>query len=515
MSSTKFPSYTPPWAYSTYDEPKTSQTPSPEGPGNPDNTNGGDDGDYTMDGDPWQQADYYAYLADESAQKQKAALQKQSDAEHKGTGKAPTGQKPASGTNAKAGDKSGGKSSGKTGDKPSDKAGDAAPGNEAGESTATDTDADAAANNKKYAALDKYSNMTTHYHEEWKELTGSEQQAKESERPLKVLHILADKGSSDSEKAQAKQFIEDNPSFKKSLQAQGVLDDKGNYDSKHGDVLINDMQAHIDNATNTLRGYKKDHPDAGQQSTDLAASLCIVKANIPLLSNATSDTAGKLSPKRDSEMINKDDLKDFASDPGTSSALKNAAKVWSTDGAFSAIDRSGIDKATNKEDGLSDEFNIDYYLEHEVPKSDDDYKKFAANAGLQNVTGNTSTAGLNADVFDNPDKYTPQQLAAVMVLLIKTKVSVEAGGEDGDKLKDTSKTKKELDEKISKLANDKRVQKYLSETMPPEMQQMGKNIAATEGHKQSASSMMKFADALQKTTGGTLPPTKPAQGGES
>ena len=357
------------------------------------------------------------------------------------------------------------------------KAGTVDPANSNGQSTQTDGDANAAQKDERYAALDAAANPVDT--SKWSNLAGGDpQQGKELNRPMEVVSVLTNPNAPPEQKQAAHQFIEDNPSFKAALTNAGALDkDGGVHLDKAGD-LLDDMKAHLSDADSKLSDFKKNNPGADKNATDATASLCLVKANMSILSNATEDTAGKRVGSYHSFELNKDDLTKIGSDPGMSSALTNAAKVWSTSGAFSDIDRSGVDKATNGEDGMADEGNLDNFIQKEAPKTADDYAKFSGDAALQNVTGNTSTDGLNADVLKNPDKYSPQQLGAVMVQLMKTLASVQAGGDSGDKLKDTSKTEKALQDSIQKLAGNPKLQDYLKQSMPPRCLPSGRTSPA-------------------------------------
>lgn len=352
--------------------------------------------------------------------------------------------------------------------------------------------ASAASDDGKYAALDQYSQTNDQSDmSKWADLAPADQGAS-LERPLAAMQILSGKAGpdgqppSDAQKAAAMQFVNDNPTLKSALQNTGALKSDGTVDTKKMQGFMGQVSTNLDQADSDIKDYMKKHPDADADSVNVERSAGLMKAYNAITgeseghkSNGKNGNNYTHGGKSGGGLTTQQQVEDLQKNSGFSSALKSAAQAFGSDGGFDDLDRSGDDKATHKRDQIYSTKNLDHFLSDDAPTTQAGSQQFLQNASLENITGNTDISSLNGDVIQNPQNYSPQQKAAVMVKLMETLVDVQAGG--SDKLRNVDKTVAALQQDIQKLASDPETSAYLQKTVPPEMQQMSGEFQGAGG----------------------------------
>ncbi|UVE69350.1 type III effector HrpK [Burkholderia pyrrocinia] len=330
----------------------------------------------------------------------------------------------------------------------------------------------------KYAPLDDYTQMYDQADQgRWSDLAALGQGVS-LERPLAALQILAgERQPSAAQTAAAMQFVNENPSLKTAMQNTGALKADGSIDRDKVGDLLKDLEANLAQADDDVKSYQKDHPDAGEAALNTVRSAALMEAYEPIVGeSAGHQSAGKNNSystggkNNGGGLTTKQQVADLQSNEGFSSALRSAAKAWSTTGAFDDLDRAGDDKATTKTDNIFSADNLHHFITKDAPTSNASEHAFLEKASLENITAGTDISKLNQDIFANPQNYSPQQKAAVMVKLMETLVDVQAGG--ADKLRDVTATVSALKQDISMLANDPETNAYLNQTVSPEMQNL-------------------------------------------
>ncbi|WP_244114410.1 type III effector HrpK domain-containing protein [Burkholderia gladioli] len=356
----------------------------------------------------------------------------------------------------------------------------------------------AATDDGKYAALDQYSQSNDQSDlAKWSDLA-SPDQGVSLERPLAAMQILSGKAGPDgqppteAQKAAAMQFVNDNPSLKTALQNTGALKSDGTIDTKKMQGFMGQVSTNLDQADSDIKDYMKKHPDADADSVNVERSAGLMKAYNAIAgeseghkSNGKNGNNYTHGGKSGGGLTTQQQVEDLQKNSGFSSALKSAAQAFGSDGGFDDLDRSGDDKATHKRDQIYSTKNLDHFLSDDAPTTQAGSQQFLQDASLQNITGNTDISSLNGDIIQNPQNYTPQQKAAVMVKLMETLVDVQAGG--SDKLRNVDKTVAALQQDIQKLASDPATAAYLQQTVPPEMQKMSGEFQGGGGVSQAGS----------------------------
>ncbi|WP_240324376.1 type III effector HrpK domain-containing protein, partial [Trinickia diaoshuihuensis] len=323
----------------------------------------------------------------------------------------------------------------------------------------------------------------------WSDLAANDQGIS-LERPLAAMQILSGQPNANgqpptqAQKQAAMQFVNDNPSLKSAMSNAGALNSDGSVDTKKLKGLLQSVEKNLTQADNNVKDYMKKHPGADPGSLSTVRSAALLQAYNPIAGESAGHVSngknnGYSGGKNGGGLTTKQQVADLEKNQGFSSALKSAAQAWSTNGAFDALDRAGDDKATTKADGKFDYNNLTDFISKEAPTNEASNQSFLEDASLQNITANTDTSKLNQDIFANPQNYTPEQKAAVMVTLMKTLVNVQAGGSDG--LRDVKDTVAALQKDIQTLASDPATQAYLQQTVPPAMQNLGGAFAAAGG----------------------------------
>ncbi|WP_434111827.1 type III effector HrpK domain-containing protein [Paraburkholderia caffeinilytica] len=350
--------------------------------------------------------------------------------------------------------------------------------------------ANANAGGGAYSELDSYTAQNDSSDlGKWSDLAASSQGVS-LERPLAAMQILSGQPGANgqpptpAQKQAAMQFVNDNPSLKSAMQNAGALNSDGSIDQKKLKGLLNSVNTNLSQADNNVKAYLKKHPDADAASLNKVRSAGLLQAYNAIAGESTGHQGGKNNNnysggKNSGGITTKQQVDKLQDNAGFSSALKSAAQAWSTSGAFDALDRAGDDKATSKADGKISDDNLTSFITNDAPSSASSNQSFLEDASLQNITANTDTSNLNQDIFANPQNYTPQQKAAVMVKLMQTLVNVQAGGSDG--LRNVSKTVSALTQDIQTLAGDPATQAYLQQAVPPAMQNLDGEFAQAGG----------------------------------
>ncbi|WP_423760227.1 type III effector HrpK domain-containing protein [Burkholderia sp. NLJ2] len=339
----------------------------------------------------------------------------------------------------------------------------------------------------QYAPLDDYTKMYDQAdRDRWSDLAALGQ-GMSLERPLAAMQILSgERQPSAAQTAAALQFVNDNPSLKTAMQNTGGLKPDGSVDRNKVGDLLKDVEANLAKADDDVKAYQKDHPRAGRDALNTVRAAALLEAYEPIVGesaghqssgkNHSYSTGGK---NNGGGLTTKQQVADLQKNEGFSSALRSAAKAWSTSGAFDDLDRAGDDKATEKVDDIFSANNLHHFITKDAPTSDSTEHAFLEKASLENITAGTDISKLDQDIFANPQNYSPQQKAAVMVKLMETLVDVQAGG--ADKLRDVTATVLALKQDIMMLANDPATNDYLHQTVPPEMQNLDATLEQAGG----------------------------------
>ncbi|WP_188868612.1 type III effector HrpK domain-containing protein [Pseudomonas asuensis] len=290
-----------------------------------------------------------------------------------------------------------------------------------------------------------------------------EQAAKELNRPVAAAKMAAE-GGDNSAKATA--FIEANPALKTALDT-----------SKHGgkpdgNISKNDYKSFIKNMENAAKAaskdvetYQKENPNADPQSLAMVRSAAMLRASEPLAKAGALNKDGKVD-----KYITGDALEGLqAGNPGLSPALAQTAKTFSQPGFLRMLDQGGFEGeslALHNPDKKISTKNIDDWIKKQAPKNGGEFASMMSDAATRNAVANVDISKLNEDVFNNPDKYTGEQKAAVMVKLQETLEQVQGGS----KLRKVDKTSEALQQKIAQLQADKSVKTYLDKAVPAQEQ---------------------------------------------
>lgn len=339
----------------------------------------------------------------------------------------------------------------------------------------------------QYAPLDDYTRMYDQAdRDRWADLAALGQGVS-LERPLAAMQILSgERQPSAAQTAAALQFVNDNPSLKTAMQNTGGLKPDGSVDPGKVADLLKEVEANLAKADEDVKAYLNDHPDADRDALDTVRAAALLEAYEPIVGqsaghqssgkNHNYSTGGK---NNGGGLTTKQQVADLQNNGGFSAALKSAAKAWSTSGAFDNLDRAGDDKATEKVDQIFSANNLHHFITKDAPTSDATEHAFLEKASLENITAGTDISKLNQDIFANPQDYSPQQKAAVMVKLMETLVDVQAGG--ADKLRDVTATVSALKQDIMMLANDPETNAYLHQMVPPEMRDLNATFEQAGG----------------------------------
>ncbi|WP_455928309.1 type III effector HrpK domain-containing protein [Pseudomonas capeferrum] len=188
-------------------------------------------------------------------------------------------------------------------------------------------------------------------------------------------------------------------------------------------ITHSDVDHFIDNAGKDLGAASKSYGSfLGSHPGDLAKanakSAAILMANESLAAGAGSAMRpGDANQRSNDGMLRSDNLGALGSDSALSTELTGAAAMWSKPGMFHALETGGDNPATGKSDGIGTRDNIGAWLEKQAPKTDSDTLTFLDGAATRDAVAGVDTSGLTADILANPQNYSGEQKAAVLVQL--------------------------------------------------------------------------------------------------
>ncbi|WP_223536986.1 type III effector HrpK domain-containing protein [Pseudomonas sp. GL-B-16] len=286
-----------------------------------------------------------------------------------------------------------------------------------------------------------------------------EQAAKELNRPIAAARMAAEGGEGAD---QAKAFIDANPTLKTAVDtaAHGGKPD-GTLSENDYKAFAVKMDKAADSASKDVEDYQKKNPGADPQSLALVRSAATLRANEPLAKAGALNKDGKVD-----RYITGDALKGLQSgNPGLSPLLAQTAKTFSQPGLLNMLDQGGFEGESlsqhNPDQAISTH-NIDDWIKKQAPTNGGEFSSTISDAATRNAVANVDISKLNEDVFKNPEKYSGEQKAAVLIKLQDTQAQVDGGS----KLRNVDKTSEALQQKIGQLQADPDVKKYLDTALP-------------------------------------------------
>ncbi|MFJ4145165.1 type III effector HrpK domain-containing protein [Pseudomonas sp. NPDC089734] len=290
-----------------------------------------------------------------------------------------------------------------------------------------------------------------------------EQAAKELNRPIAAARMIA-ANDPDADKAWA--FLDENPTLKTAMDtAQGGKAD-GKITKKDAKTFAKNMEKQVDRGTDSLNDFRKDHPDADAQSVQLVRSAAMLLANEPI--TEAGDPSNAQGAEGQTKVNGRTSIAGLESvstkNPGLSDVLQDSAATWAKPGMFEMMDQGntrGKKLAMSSPDGLMVKKDISGWIKNKAPANEEDFSRVLSDAATVGAVANVDISKLNGDVFTNPQSYSGEQKAAVLVELQQVAEKVVAGRS----IRNTSKTETALGEKITQLQNDPDVQSFLGNSM--------------------------------------------------
>lgn len=222
-------------------------------------------------------------------------------------------------------------------------------------------------------------------------------------------------------------------------------------------------------AADQLEGYKsylETNPDADAGSKLTAQYAAIVQAKFDSIAGKTG--AGST--------LTQQNIKDYLRDnPQLSEQEKEALNFFSQPGAFKLLDTAAKPLAGSA-DGKVSSKDVNSWLSTLAPTDAQSLTDLLSTVAAGNVTSKVDTSKLGEDVFKNPDKYSAEQKAAVLLDLQAAQKLVLGGaqagmwGDDYGKVAianrsgavwEPEKLMQDISEHISILQNDKPTAQYL------------------------------------------------------
>ncbi|GFM52783.1 hypothetical protein PSCICE_40500 [Pseudomonas cichorii] len=286
-----------------------------------------------------------------------------------------------------------------------------------------------------------------------------EQAAKELNRPIAAARMIA-ANDPDADKAWA--FLDENPTLKTAMDtAQGGKAD-GKITRKDAKTFAKNMEKQVDKGTDSLNDFRKDNPDADAQSVQLVRSAAVLLAHEPI--TEAGDPSNAQGVEGQTKVNGRTTIAGLESvsnkNPGLSSVLQDSAATWAQPGMFEMMDQGnmrGKKLAMRAPDGVMVKKDISTWIKHKAPANEDDFSKVLSDAATIGAVSKVDISQLNGDVFTNPQAYSGEQKAAVLVELQQISEQVVAGRS----IRNTSATETALSEKITQLQNDPSVQAFL------------------------------------------------------
>ncbi|RMQ46699.1 Type III helper protein HrpK1 [Pseudomonas cichorii] len=286
-----------------------------------------------------------------------------------------------------------------------------------------------------------------------------EQAAKELNRPIAAARMIA-ANDPDADKAWA--FLDENPTLKTAMDtAQGGKAD-GKITRKDAKTFAKNMEKQVDRGTDSLNDFRKDNPDADAQSVQLVRSAAVLLAHEPI--TEAGDPSNAQGVEGQTKVNGRTTIAGLESvstkNPGLSDVLQDSAATWAQPGMFEMMDQGnmrGKKLAMRAPDGVMVKKDISTWIRHKAPANEEDFSRVISDAATVGAVSNVDISKLNGDVFSNPQGYSGEQKAAVLVELQQIAEQVVAGRS----IRNTSTTETALNEKITQLQDDPAVQAFL------------------------------------------------------
>ncbi|WP_288377746.1 type III effector HrpK domain-containing protein [uncultured Pseudomonas sp.] len=195
----------------------------------------------------------------------------------------------------------------------------------------------------------------------------------------------------------------------------GRLQDFG----KHGFKALPKAQASDDIAS--YKEYLKTHSGADAGSRQIAQYAAILDAKFDSIVGKTGGD----------DTLRQQNIKDYlATNPQLSQQEKEALNFFSQPGAYRMLDTAGSPLADTA-DGKISRNDIQTWLKGSAPVDAQTLTSLITSVAGGNITAGVDTSKLGADVFEQPEKYTAEEKAAVLLDLQRAQKLVIDGANAG------------------------------------------------------------------------------------
>jgi hypothetical protein len=252
------------------------------------------------------------------------------------------------------------------------------------------------------------------------------------------------------------------------------------------------------------KGFLKANPDADETSKTIARYAALLEENFEVIKGSTG--AG--------DYLTADSLKEYKEqNTHLSDEVKQALDFWAQPGTFEMLDNAKH-PLSQKGDGDVSKNDLNAWLKDSAPKGATDVIDMLKNVATNNLLSDVDTSKLGKDVFDNPDKYSGQEKAAVLKDLVTAQQLIAKGGEAGmwkddksivtiaNKLRshpDPTKLLADVNRHISILQADPDVSKYMSENGAKELDKLlGSNEQLKDSLEKTYKEDIKSGKALDE-----------------
>ncbi|MFA1602625.1 type III effector HrpK domain-containing protein [Alcaligenes faecalis] len=227
------------------------------------------------------------------------------------------------------------------------------------------------------------------------------------------------------------------------------------------------------------REFVEKNPDADETSLKLFKYADILDQNYESIVSGElegMEKSGKTGGKLPYLTVEK--LEAFKKEhPKISDEFKEAIDFWTQPGAFDILERAKNPTRLAADGDLSRN-DLKGWMEKQAPKSADEAITFLSSVADANVAAETDTSKFTKDIFENPDKYSAKDKAAVLQELYSAQKLISAGAEAGMYRDDQSqiaisnkakvhfnpeKVYDDVNKHIAILEGDKDTLKYMSE----------------------------------------------------
>jgi hypothetical protein len=284
----------------------------------------------------------------------------------------------------------------------------------------------------------------------------------------------------------------------------GRLQDFGKYGFSSLKGNLDDVSS-ISGKAEDIQSYKdylKANPDADEGSKQIAKYAAILENNFDLI-REKAGSGGYL----DADALKR--YKDSASN--LSDETKEALDFWSQPGAFHIIDnaKSTLSQRTDGDLGKED---ITHWLTNSAPKDATSLMSFLSDSAGRGAFSNINVNAIGKDIFENPDKYSNEEKAAVLLDLQQAQQLMIDGAAAGMWKDDYSKVSianrsgthpdkdkvfEDLNAHIKILQDDPEVSKILNEKTAESLKNLlGENKGLKKALQDTYDTQIKSGDAL-------------------